>query len=439
MRQILVILLLVVFLSPAVVAQPQYGDLVIATGHGAAGNVNGYTGYLDPANPSTLTTLANAPYGSFHNWVRMAPDNTDLVFARANVSTVPSSGDLVNVQPSGIQTTIASFPGFNTDGYELDHDGQWILSARSVNLSPKPNYVVGVDHTSGTITTFATLYSTTWFNEMAIDRDPGSLPYTLVCCCLSGTSGPEVLQADRQGHVTTVLSGSVIPANTAIELDPRTGDSIIGYLGNGNIIRMTRTGKKTMLTAFSGNAIRILQDDTAWAAHGGSTSRTILHFDLSTGAVLSLFVGPIPQGWNLMGLEVYGSRTLVCHQTSPSSVTVNVRSRLPGAKGKHYALAASLARRPAAPATCLKFPNGEYLFLDATSPLFYLSALNLLPSVFQNFQGQLDPFGNNLQSRPITVQIPQPLQGSGITVFVAGVIFDPTGVLQVTNSHWFVL
>ena len=439
MRQTIVLFLLVILLAPAVAAQPQYGDLVITTGHGAAGNVNGYTGYLNPANPSTLTTLSNAPYGNFHNWVRMAPDNTDLVYTRVTLQTVPNSGALMNLQPSGIRTTIASFSGINTDGYELDHDGQWILSARSPPLSPKPNYVLGVDHTTGATTTFASLFSTTWFNEIAIDRDPGSMPYTLVCCCLSGTSGPEVLQADRQGHVTTVLAGSVIPANTAIELDPRTGDYIIGYIGNGNIIRMTKSGTKTTLTAFSGNAIKILQDDTAWIAHGGWTSRTLLHFDLSTSTVFSLFVSPIPQGWNLMGLEVYGSRTLVCNQKSPSTVTVNVQSRLPGAEGKQYVLAASLARRPAAPAKCLQFANGEYLFLDATDPLFFLSALNLLPGVFQNFQGALDPFGNNPQSLPITVQIPQSLRGAGITVFVAGVIFDQTGVLQVTNSHWFVL
>ena len=271
MRQTIVLFLLVILLAPAVAAQPQYGDLVITTGHGAAGNVNGYTGYLNPANPSTLTTLSNAPYGSFHNWVRMAPDNTDLVYTRVTLQTVPNSGALMNLQPSGIRTTIASFSGINTDGYELDHDGQWILSARSPPLSPKPNYVLGVDHTTGATTTFASLFSTTWFNEIAIDRDPGSMPYTLVCCCLSGTSGPEVLQADRQGHVTTVLAGSVIPANTAIELDPRTGDYIIGYIGNGNIIRMTKSGTKTTLTAFSGNAIKILQDDTAWIAHGGWT------------------------------------------------------------------------------------------------------------------------------------------------------------------------
>ena len=236
----------------------------------------------------------------------------------------------------------------------------------------------------------------------------------------------------------TLVSGTTIPGNTAIELHPRTGDYIAGYLGNGDIIRMTKTGKKTTLTAFSANAIRILQDDTAWMAHGGWKSRTLLHYDLSQNTVLSLFVAPVAYGWGMTGIEVYGSRTLVCNQRS-GKVTVNVQSRLPGAGGKQYALAASFARRPAPPAKCLQFQNGEYLFLDATDPLFFLSALNLLPGIFQNFQGVLDPWGNTPASKPIAVQIPQPLRGVGITIFVAGVIFDQMGVLKVTNTHWFVL
>ena len=101
------------------------------------------------------------------------------------------------------------------------------------------------------------------------------------------------------------------------------------------------------------------------------------------------------------------------------------------AGGKQYALAASLARRPGIG----PFPNGEYLNLDATDPLFYLSAVGALPSVFQNFQGTLDPLGN----ASAQVNIPALPPNLGITVFVAGIIYDPTAIIQVTNTHWFVL
>jgi len=438
MQRTIVFFLLITLFASAADAQPRYGDLVFSTGEGQYGNQRGYTAYMDPVSPGTLTTLASAPAGSFHNWVRMAPNNTDLVISQATLLTNPNSGELVELRPGGGQRTIAMFRTFVTDGYELDHDGQWILSARAMPTSPKQNMVLGVDHISGTVTPYIGLSTTTWFNEMTIDRDPGFLPYTVVCCCLSGTSGPEVLHTDRRGTVVTLVSGSTIPPNTAIELHPRTGDYIIGYISNGNIIRMDRTGKKTILTPFSGNAIKILQDDTAWIAHGGWSSRTLLRYDLTRNAVITIIPSGIAFGWNLMGIDVYGSRTLVCNQKSPATVTVNVQSRHPGAKGQQYALAAGFARRPAPPAKCLQFPNGEYLFLDATGPLFTLSALGLLPGVFQNFQGLLDGAGNNV--KPITVQIPLSLQASGITVFVAGVIYGKqAGVIQATNTHWFVL
>jgi len=434
MRHRLLVSLLVLAAVSAAGAQPKYGDLVIATGHGLGSLQSGYTGYLDPARPGIFTTLATAPTGSFHNWVRMAPNNTDLVLTRASWNTIPYSGELVNLQPNGVQSTIAVLSRFHTDGYELDHDGKWVLSARSVPLTPKPNYVLGVDHLTGAVSTFASLFTTTWFNEMAIDRDPGCMPYTIVCCCLSGTSGPEVVKADRNGTIVTALSSAVIPPNTAIELHPRSGDYIIGYISNGDIIRMTKTGTKTTLTAFSGNAIKILQDDTAWMANGGWIPRTILRYDLSRNAVLSLFVAPIPYGWNLMGIDVYGSRTLVCNQNSSSKVTVSVQSRHPSAgPTTQYALAASLARRPG-----VRFPHGEWLDLNtASDPLFYATALNALPSLFQNFRGTLDSRGNNI--KPIQVSIPARLVGSGIPVFVAGVIFNQAGVFEVTNTHWFVL
>jgi hypothetical protein len=197
---------------------------------------------------------------------------------------------------------------------------------------------------------------------------------------------------------------------------------------------MTKNCARTTVTMFSANAIKILQDDTCWAAHGGWTSRTILHYDLSANAVLSLFTSPIPLGWNLMGIEVYGSRTLVCHQppAGPGTVHVRIQSRhLSIRGGENYVLAASLARRPG-----VKFPNGEWLDLNVTDPLFWTSALGWAPGIFQGFRGRVDAFGN----AKAQVNIPSGLPRLGnMAIFVAGVIFKEANVVQVTNTHWFVL
>lgn len=429
-------MILALFTSIAV-AQPRHGDLICSVTDGSYGNQNGYTAYMDPSNPGILTTLASAPTGSFHNWVRVAPNNTDLVYTRV-INKMPAPSYLVNLQPNGTRTTITSIPSIATDGFELDHDGKWVLSARIVPSVPRQNYILGVDHVSGGITTFTSLAVNTWFNEMCIDREPGAMPYVTTTCCLVGSNGPEILKSDRLGTVVTVVSGSQVEQNSAIELHPRTGDYILSYfhpINYGAVIHMSRTGGRNTLAVFHGNAIKIMQDDTAWIANGDWGIRTFLRYDLSQNAVVTIIPSGLPYGWNLTGIDVYGSRTLVCNQILPSTVTVNVQSRLPGAGGQQYALAASFARRPG-----LKMANGEWLHLNtASDPLFYLSALNLLPGIFTNFRGVLEPWGNNPANKPITVQIPQSLQGSGITVFVAGVIFDHTGVSQVTNTHWFVL
>ncbi len=180
------------------------------------------------------------------------------------------------------------------------------------------------------------------------------------------------------------------------------------------------------------NAITIAQDDTAWIVGNRTASPRasfLMHYHLGTRAVLSVTTVNIPQPAFLTGIEVYGSRGLVCNQTSPTAVTVNVHSKHPQAGGEQYALAASLARRPG-----IQMSNSEWLNL-ATDPLFYLSALGAWPSIFTNFQGQLDAFGNATAH----VNIPALPPNLGIPVFVAGVIFDKNGVLQVTNTHWFVL
>jgi hypothetical protein len=133
------------------------------------------------------------------------------------------------------------------------------------------------------------------------------------------------------------------------------------------------------------------------------------------------------------GLEIYGSRKLVCNQQS-KKVTVQLKSHRPGDRGQPYVLACSFNRRPPAPLPCLPFPGRELLFLDHTDPLFWTSASGLAPHVFQNFQGTTDATG----AATAMVNVRAPIPPLNITVFVAGVIVNPTGV-TVTNTHWFVL
>ena len=68
--------------------------------------------------------------------------------------------------------------------------------------------------------------------------------------------------------------------------------------------------------------------------------------------------------------------------------------------------------------------------------LFRLTAGNLVPQWFVKFRGVLDANGN----ATATVNIPSGLPKLGdMTVFVAGVIYKGSTIIEVTNTHWFVL
>jgi len=84
----------------------------------------------------------------------------------------------------------------------------------------------------------------------------------------------------------------------------------------------------------------------------------------------------------------------------------------------------------------MKFPNGEWLDLDVTHPLFITSALGWAPGTFQDFQGTLDSKGNASAQVNIPPGLPKM---NDMAIFVAGVIYRGTNILEVTNTHWFVL
>ena len=108
----------------------------------------------------------------------------------------------------------------------------------------------------------------------------------------------------------------------------------------------------------------------------------ILKLDLRGGVstmipVPTLAPNPTPPLTWLEGMEIYGSRKLVCNGAGKpgTSIRITLSSRRPGDANKDYALACSFRRWPG-----MQFANGEWLNLDVTDPLFFMSALGLAPS-----------------------------------------------------------
>jgi len=418
MRYVIFLILVLGTAVGSTPAQPQNGDLIYSAG--------GFTGYLNPARPGTIAMLTPVPTGFFHTGIRMAPDNTNLVAGEGTTTTTPWSGHLVMISPNG--TKVTKSPTLEGKAFCLDHDDKWIVGYAN-HPSPSKNFLYSIDHTTAAVVTYWTGPVTNAVNAAAIDRDPGSsLPYVIA---LGGMSTPHIMRADRQGNTTVIVSSSPTPFYTCIEVHPRSGDYILGCWSFGGVTRMTKAGvQKILATGFNVNAIKVTQDDLAWCAIEDPYGRpAALKIDLAQNAVLATVSTGLTAGTPL-GIEVYGSRTLVCNQVSSSMAKVQVQSHHPQAANAAYVLAASLARRPG-----IRFGAcGEWLDLNVTDPLFFVSALGLAPSIFSNFQGRLNP----LRNASAQVNIPSGLP-SGVTVFVAGIIIQNGQVIQVTNSHWFVL
>jgi len=424
----------------AVAQRPNDGDLVFSLLDSNTFQ-NGAVVYVNPQSPAGVTTLTtNLQNNAFHNWVRMAPNNSDVVVAE--IDSAFAQSNLLSISPGGFPTTIIQgIPG-GVNGYALDGDDTWIVAAANTSL-------FGVNHSSGALSSFI-LVGPGLFNDVAILREAG-IRYVIADFQTTSAVAPKVLGADRNGITTTILSAAnTLNRISSIEVDPKTGDLLTGDFDgpttsppepNGGVEfnRVSRNGQVTPLTAFVGaNAVKVNPDDTAWIAGfvvSPSLNTAVMRYDLAGGAVITIVSIPAisTNPWSISGLDVYGSRPLTCNgQGGPNStINITIKSQRPRAAAAAYQLALSFGRRPG-----VKTPNGERLHLDVTDALFALTVQNLAPFLFQKFSGVLNVVGAAQAKVRLPATFPS---GLGLTVFCAGVIFDQAGVVQVTNTHWFEL
>ncbi|MBN2490135.1 MAG: hypothetical protein JXQ29_04735 [Planctomycetes bacterium] len=419
-------------------AQPGDGFLLLTLLDNQSFNAGAIV-YLDPHNPAAVSTLAtNVTPGAFHNFVRMAPGNVDMVAAEASLT----GASLLRFDPAGGAATIAATLVGATNGFELDGDDTWILAN-------EPTSLVGVRHGDGRLSSFL-LSAPGTFNEVAILRE-GGVHYAVGVYTQSTVAAPKILGADRSGTITTLLAtATVLNRLSGIEVDPRTGDllttdfdgpsSVPPEPGGGvEFNRVHPGGAVTPLCAFAAaNALKVAQDNTAWVA-GFVTSPTVenavLHYDLAHGAVITILALPaIPSSrWSISSLELYGSQALTARgQGGPGAViAIDLKSHRKNAAGAFYRVALSFGRRPG-----LQLANGEWLHLHLSNDLFVVTVLNRVPGICQGFAGVLDAGGAAQASVHLPASFPRHL---GLTVFAAAVFLSATEVVQVTNTHWFEL
>lgn len=437
--RILIPALVLLLIAPLAAAQPQDGDVVLTFAHDYNSLFDqGRVMYFNPANPTVLATLAvNSLPSYFHNGVRMAPGNLDLVVCEQREDFLASQ--LVQITPTGVRSTIVQL-AHDLEGFELDGDDTWIAAGSTA--------LFGVDHTTGQVTSFFTAPTTLFLSDLAIVRE-NIYPYAVGNFTVSSLLAPKVLGASRAGLLGTLVAttGNPLAQLSSLETDPRRGDLITTdfdgppWEPNGTeVSRVTLNGQVSSLHALWGaNAARIDQSDTAWVVgfigSVSSLENAVVRLDLATRTVLTIHQFPqVPASqWSISGIEIYGSRVLTCNGVGgpQATIQVNVHSQHVAAPGASYVIACSTARRPN-----IVMPNGEWLLLDVTSPLFLLTAQNQVPTVFRRFVGTLDGAGGAQAEIRLPGGIPNNL---GVTIFCAAVIYDATGVIQVSNTHWFEL
>ena len=118
----------------------------------------------------------------------------------------------------------------------------------------------------------------------------------------------------------------------------------------------------------------------------------------------------------------------MCVPVVPCASTIDAIAAA-SAPGATYQIACSFARRPA-----IQMPGGEWLCLNPTDTLFLLTAQNLAATMFRRFAGTLDGNGGASAEIRLPSGIPSNL---GVTIFCAAVIYNTSGIVQVTNTHWF--
>jgi len=409
-------LLLLGVLAAGVPGQLNDGDLVVGYLVGAY--------RIDPSSGAAVSLLPGDPYTiGFPNWVRMGENNTDLLFGIDHlVASLP--GRLVQLTPGGGSATLAVMPttgvAHGPQGFALDGDGTWVISAG--------NRILGYTSPSfyGFTTFVTTSGATDVVNNVTIDRDPFSHPYVAGIFTTLTTTTTKLFAADRGGIKATLVRGAGDPLLTfnSIDLCPETGHYLITDITPPEVSLVDKTGKVlSTLSVPRANGCRVNQDGTAWI-----TGLNIVKVDLATMTIVHTV--PNVNGGN--AIEVYGSRRLVANGSGlpGSTVSIALQSRRPGDANQPYVLALALARRPVQ-----SLGVGDRLAL-APDPLFFASASGALASILPGFQGKTDARGNAYARVLIPQSFPTNL---GITIFVAGVIYDARGVRTVTNTHWFTL
>jgi hypothetical protein len=406
------------------------GDIVVTYRDMATSG--GRTIRLDPTGGRVTTLVDKFPApstGLLGNWVEMGPANRDVWVAHDD----GTQGSMFVLSPAGTVSTAHAL-AWRTDCFRFTDDGGITWSGYGGAFTDR---LMRTDRSFGNLTTLVSGLPSLSLSHQEIE--------------------------DTGNHVVAFQSTS--PLGGVAEVDTRRGvvvksltglgfTNAVDYLKGAGKVYAVEFGAPGQPSATAGSLFEIdLGAGTvatlidARTAAGAAVDRLnwiactrdahlllgarhrIFRYDPASRMIVKTWTYEADRSQAVTGATVYGSRPLVLDTsggTRPGgSVGVTVGFPHARAPGASYYLACSLGLRPG-------IRLGAEILDLAFDALFFISANNLAPGMFQSFQGTLDGSGRAAAS----VEIPALATLDGLRVYVGAVAVIDRAVV-VGNSEGF--
>jgi len=430
---VLVPVLIFACTSPVLSAQLKPGDLIIT--HNDTATSGGRTYQLDPVTGkvTTLIDKQSPPNDTMlGNWVQMAPNNKEVWVAHQQST---SRGGMVVISQAGTLSTTVPLM-WRADGFRIRDDGGITWSGYGGIFT---NRLIWTDTNFGSQKTLVSGISSLSLSHQEIE-DSGNV----VASFQSTAPDGGVAELDPVGGVIIQTLKGLALTNT-VDFHKRSGNiyavefAIPGQttVWAGSLYEIDLATRKITSLIDGTTAQGAAVDRLNWIECGRDNSlflgarHRIFKYDLTSRSIVNTWLFEKERLQAITGATVYGSRPLLLDTSSGTrpGTTIHVNLGFPHtrAAGASYYLACSLGLRPG-----VQLGND---WLDLQFDIFFfISANNLAPAIFQDFQGILDQNGD----AEAAIAIPDMAMLDGLRFFCGGfAVIGGNNV--VTNSEGFTI
>jgi len=355
-----------------------------------------------------INTLMNRFEFGYMGGFTLAPGHQGLIYYLAGMSP-----NLLQVDWLGAVQTLATLSGLGwVNALQTDASGDLLMLT-----SKRPSGLYRFSPGTRSVTTVASL---SWLDPVAMEEELISGDMIV----LDGAG--RLVRVDRKGTVTSIGTlplTSVYSTDQEMHSDFTDGSLLITH-GEYFVRFDPRTRVVTTLmrappySGFAGLDYdpfgRKFYRIDSW-----TNAFLLMRYDAPRNATSTVTV--ISRGTYGYDVVTLGSRMFAATSRPQRGQTYHLLLGVPGESGKGYVAAAALGTLRG-----IQTGDGRRIPLDP-DPLFFSSLAN--PTVFENFQGVLDPTGR----ASLKVHLPSMPQLAGRRFFLAAVTYDTRGIRVISE------